>query len=275
MKRQPYYVDYHTHNYRCGHAVGELREYIEQAIAIGFHEIGLSDHLPLFHIPDERKLPQITMEQHELDDYVEEACKLKDEYKGQIDVKVGIEADYVPGWEEYLQRELLRYPYDYVLGSVHFIDEWDHSDSRCVNQWEGKDIAEVYREYYALIQAAAKSKLFDSIAHVDVIKRYNHRPEEDISDFVQKTFQVIKDSGVCVEVNTSGEFMPVKEMFPAKDILTLCQQLDIPLTIGSDSHSPSRVGTNIKRMYSELQEMGFAEIMGFTERKRYPILIKG
>jgi histidinol-phosphatase (PHP family) len=274
MKIQPYYVDYHTHNYRCGHAVGEMREYIEQAIAIGFHEIGLSDHLPLFHIPNERKLPQITMEQAELDDYVEEACKLKNEYKGQIAVKVGIEADYVPGWEEYLERELQRYPYDYVLGSVHFIGEWDHSDSRCVNQWEGKNIADVYREYYSLIQAAAESKLFDSMAHVDVIKRYKHRPQEDISDFVQQTFQAIKNSGICVEVNTSGEFMPVQEIFPAKDILVLCQQLGIPLTVGSDSHSPSRVGTNIKRMYSELHEMGFAELMGFEERKRYPILIK-
>lgn len=268
MKKQPYYVDYHTHNYRCGHAVGELREYVERAVEIGFHEIGLSDHFPLFHIPKERMLPEITMEQEQLEGYVEEAFKLQAEFQGQISVKVGIEADYVPGWEEFLEKELRQYPFDYVLGSVHFIDEWDHSDSRCIDQWIGKDVEQVYREYYRLVADAASSKLFDSIAHFDVIKRYNYRPERDMSDVVLETLKAVKKADVCVEVNTSGEFMPVKEIFPAKGILRMCKELEIPLTVGSDSHRPENVGTNILRMYGELRELGFTEISGFSKRKR-------
>ncbi len=271
MKKQPYYVDYHTHNARCGHAVGNLREYIEQAIELGFDEIGVSDHFPLFHIPEERKLSEITMEPEELDGYVEEAIRLKEEYRQQIQVRVGIEADYVPGWEEFLERELAKYPFDYILGSVHFIGEWDHSDSRCVHHWEGKDIEQVYREYYRLVEQAADSRLFDSLAHFDVIKRFNHRPDSDLTDVITGVLQTVKRNDLCVEVNTSGEFMPVKEVFPSNQILSICKQLDIMLTVGSDAHAPHRVGTNIKRTYEQLRELGFQQIAGFVQRKRYGI----
>lgn len=275
MKYQPYFVDYHTHNERCGHAVGTIEQYIIHAIQEGFQEIGISDHFPLFHIPEERKLPQITMEKHQLHGYVEEVLKLQAAYKEQIHVKLGIEADYVPGWEEYLERELAQYPFDYVLGSVHFIGEWDHSDSRQVNQWQGRDIEQTYRDYYALIEQAAQSKLFDSLAHLDVIKRYNFLPDTDMTEIIFKALQAIKDADVCVEVNTSGEFMPVKEIFPSNEILQSCRQLEIPLTVGSDSHDPKRVGTNIKRIYRELLEMGFQEINGFAQRRRYAISLSG
>ncbi|OEH86815.1 hypothetical protein BHU72_00665 [Desulfuribacillus stibiiarsenatis] len=271
MKRQPYLVDYHTHNYRCGHAIGELREYVERAVELGFHEIGLSDHFPLFHIPAERRLPEITMEMHQLEEYVQEAIALKQEFAQQIDVKVGIEADYVPEWEDYLANQLRQYPFDYVLGSVHFIGEWDHSDSRCTHEWDNRDVDQVYRHYYALVKAAAESKIYDSIAHFDVIKRFNHHPTSDMTENIREALLAVKAANICVEVNTSGEFMPVKEIFPSKTILHMCKELDIPITVGSDSHRPHNVGTNIERIYGELRDLGFTEIAGFDQRRRYRI----
>lgn len=268
---QPYMVDYHTHNYLCGHAVGELEEYVKRAIDLGFQEIALTDHLPLFHLRPEEIMPGITMSQAQMPAYIEECLRLKDLYAQKIAIKVGIESDYAPGWEEYLASELAKYPYDFILGSVHFIGDWDHSDSRVQHRWQGRDVNDTYREYYKLIQGAAQSNLFDSIGHVDVIKRFNHLPTEDLTDLYYETFKIIKKADVCVEYNSSGNYMPVAEAFPSNEILRIIHELDITMTMGSDSHQPDVVGRDLETAMDKLREIGFDKIAGFEERKRYYI----
>ena len=92
-------IDYHTHHERCGHAVGKLEEYVQRGIEIGLSQIGLSDHMPLLHVDPDQYYPEMAMSMDELPRYVEECFTLKERYRGQIEVRVGLEGDYIEGWE--------------------------------------------------------------------------------------------------------------------------------------------------------------------------------
>lgn len=145
-------IDYHTHHERCGHAVGKLEEYVQRGVEIGLSQIGLSDHMPLLHVDPAQYYPEMAMPMDELPRYVEECFSLKERYRGQIDVRVGLEGDYIEGWETEIRAIIERYPWDYVIGSVHFLGEWDITDFRQTHHWEGKDILEVYRQYYDAVR---------------------------------------------------------------------------------------------------------------------------
>src|SRR5687768_17130768 len=116
-------VDYHMHTPLCGHAVGEPSEYIEQALKVGLVEVGFSDHAPLVAYED----PRYTMNRSQLPGYhrmIEDARKKYPKFT----VKLGIEADYIPGFEAKTREILAGYPYDFVIGSIHFIDNWAFDD---------------------------------------------------------------------------------------------------------------------------------------------------
>ncbi len=261
-------VDYHTHHNRCGHAEGTLEQYIQQAIKLGYDQIGLSDHMPLIHVKPEEYYPEMAMPADELPKYVEECLALKEKYRDQIDVKVGLEADYIEGYEEEIERYVTQYPWDYVIGSVHFLGEWDVTDYRQVHNWEGKDILEVYKQYYDAVQKAARTGFYDYIGHVDVIKRFGYAPKEDVWDLERETLDVIKAHDGAIELNASGLRMPAKEMFPSRRMLEYCLQQQIPLTVGSDAHQPERVGQYLDQARALLREIGFTELAVFDRRRR-------
>src|SRR5512135_486941 len=114
-------VDYHTHNLRCGHAQGQIEDYVKAAIKHGLTDIGISDHSPLYFLEGNDPQPGLAMAKDELDGYVEEVLQLKTRYAEQINVRLGIESDYIEGMEDEYRAILARYPFDYVIGSVHHV----------------------------------------------------------------------------------------------------------------------------------------------------------
>ncbi|GIP60897.1 histidinol-phosphatase HisJ [Paenibacillus woosongensis] len=271
-KKRNYWIDYHTHHARCGHAVGSLEEYVVRGIEIGLSEIGLSDHMPLLHVNRETYYPDITMPMDELPRYVEEAFALKEKYRGQIDVKVGLEGDFIEGWEADIEKIIQAYPWDYVIGSVHFLGEWDVSDYRQVHNWDGQDVFAVYERYYKAIGQAAKTGFYDIIGHFDVIKRFGHVPgmerEAETKALEQAALAAIAESGIAMELNASGLSKPCAEMFPANRILESAIQLGIPLTVGSDAHNPLKLSEHLDKARATLYGLGVRELATFTERQR-------
>src|SRR5690554_4880509 len=144
------FIDYHTHHVRCGHAIGSLEEYVLQGIEIGLDQLGLSDHMPLLHVDPATYYSGMAMPMDELPRYFEECTRLKEQYRNQIDIRIGLEGDYIEGYEEQIERIVTAYPWDYVIGSVHFLGEWDISDSRQLHGWEGRKVDEVYEIYYSM-----------------------------------------------------------------------------------------------------------------------------
>jgi len=261
-------IDYHTHHWRCGHATGELEDYIKQGIKLGLEEIGLSDHLPLIHVnPDEEEYQGIAMRKEELPYYVEEALRLQEKYQKEIKVKVGIEADYVAGYEEEIEKLLSPYPFDYVIGSVHFLGDWDFSDSRRIDNYLKYGIDKAFSDYYLAVMQAAKSNLYDIIGHFDVIKKYGFQPTIDLSDLQRETLQVIKGHNKVIELNTSGIMTKGNEFYPAPQVLSWAKELGIPLTLGSDAHKPQKVALYHKEALKLIKGLGFSELATFTKRK--------
>jgi len=267
------HIDYHTHHERCGHAIGKLEDYVQRGIALGLDQLGLSDHLPLLHVDPESYYPEMAMPLAELPRYVEECLMLKERYRGIIDLRVGLEADYIEGYEQEIRDLLAPYPWDYLIGSVHFLGEWDITDFRQVHGWEGKAVLEVYRRYYEAVSKSAASGLYDIIGHMDVIKRFGYAPVADedkaeVRELELGALKIISDNGIAMELNASGLTKPCREMFPAAHVLKAALELGIPLTLGSDAHDPDKLGDGLVEARRLLWETGFRELAVFEGRRR-------
>ncbi|WP_310551356.1 histidinol-phosphatase HisJ [Paenibacillus glufosinatiresistens] len=266
-------IDYHTHHERCGHASGKLEEYVRRAIELGYSQLGLSDHLPLLHVDPDRYYPEMAMPLSELPRYVEECLELREKYRGSIEIRVGLEADYIEGYEEEIARVLEPYPWDYLIGSVHFLGEWDITDFRQTAGWEGRDPLEVCRAYYRAVKRSAATGMYDIIGHMDVVKRFGFGPdtEEDRAEARELALDALRGiaaSGAAIELNASGLTKPCKEMFPAPYLLREARALGIPLTLGSDAHDPAKLGEGLDAARAQLREIGFTELAVFEGRRR-------
>ncbi|MGE5618379.1 MAG: histidinol-phosphatase HisJ family protein [Sphingomonadaceae bacterium] len=263
-------ADYHVHTSRCGHAEGTMEEYVEQALALGLAEIGFSDHLHLYWIPQEERDPGLAMAEEELPRYVESVLRLRERYP-QIPIRLGLEADYIPGKEETLRRILTPYPWDYVYGSIHFIGEWGFDDPRYMERYNRWDVDELYRHYFGLVKDAAATGLFDIMGHLDVVKKFGHRPAGDATELYREVASALKAAGVAIEVSTAGLRKPVGEIYPAPALLAECARQGIPAGLGSDSHRPAEVGIHFDRALEALRAAGYRETVRFEARRRRPV----
>jgi histidinol-phosphatase (PHP family) len=262
-------ADYHMHTKRCGHAEGEMEEYVEVAIQRGLREMGFSDHLPLVT----HRVPTLTMGEEELPLYVEEVLQLRKQFHG-FPIRLGIEADYVPGYEEKTQKLLEPYPWDYIIGSVHIIGQWEFDDPKRLKEWDHRNVDEVYHDYFELLRKSAQCSLFDIIAHSDLVKKFGHRASEDMREEIEETARVFKETGTVMEINTAGLRKPVREMYPAAWILETYRRHDLPLIISSDAHKPEEVGQDFGRAIRMALDAGYEDVVTFERRKisaRWPL----
>lgn len=256
-------VDYHMHTPLCGHAVGSPREYALQAQKCGLAEIGFSDHAPMFAYPD----PRVAMSFEQLPEYLKMIEDVREEFKGKLSIKIALEADYFLGLEAKSKALLSAYPYDYVIGSVHFIGDWPFDNPHDLTRWNKENVDEVYRQYYNLLRKSAQSKLFNIMGHVDLVKKFGHRAQSDMTSEIKKTAEVFKASEVAVEINTAGLRKPVQEMYPSLDALKIYNQAGVPLTFGSDAHDPKDVGADFKKAFELAKAAGYREYLTFKNRK--------
>lgn len=256
------FPDYHIHTRRCGHATGTAVEYVEAAKAAGLTEIGFSEHLPM---PgrDDRSL---TMPADELPVYVDEVLNLREEYP-EIFIKLGIEADYFPGYEERLAETLSAYPFDYVLGSVHFIGDWGFDDSRNLEKWRRQDSGAVFDAYYELVAKAVGTGLFDVLAHPDLVKKFGFLPSEDQSANYRTIARALAQHGTAVEISSAGLRKPIGEIYPSAPFLRELAAAGVRFTFGSDAHRPREVGSAFPDLLQSLRECGGGVLVGFSRRR--------
>ncbi|HWI64159.1 MAG TPA: histidinol-phosphatase HisJ family protein [Symbiobacteriaceae bacterium] len=260
-------VDYHTHTVRCGHAEGTMEEYVEAAIAAGLKEFGFSDHLPFYWSPEDQPDPTSSMARHELEEYVADVLRLRDRYR-EIPIRLGIEADYVPGYEEDLVNMLAPYPWDYVIGSVHIIGDWDFDNPAKVNRYADWDISELYAKFFTLEIMAAKSGLFDVLAHIDLIKKFGHRPSHDLGRLYADVAETIAKNDVAIELSTAGLRKPVREVYPNPALLKECCDRGVPLILSSDCHAPGEVAWGFAEAANLARQIGFTRTVRFEGRRR-------
>jgi histidinol-phosphatase (PHP family) len=244
--------DYHTHTHRCGHARGTAEEYVEAARARGLPAMGVCDHLPL---PGHRD-PELSMDVSDLPEYVREVEDLKRAYPGYV--LLGIEADYEPSSIDEIRELLGSYRWDYVIGSVHFVDGWAFDDPRQRHTWQDRDVEEVYLRYFELVAEAAETGLFTILGHLDLVKKFGHRPPRPLVDATRTLVERVARTGVAIEVNTAGLRKPVGEVYPDADLLRLLCSGGVPVTFGSDAHAPEDVGRDFDHALESVRAAGYA-----------------
>jgi histidinol-phosphatase (PHP family) len=260
--------DLHTHHDRCGHAEGKIRDYIEAAINEGLKVIGIADHSPYFSHEEDQPFPHITMARSEFPNYVNEVLRLKELYSGKIDVLLGVESDFFPEHVEVYRQYFDRYPFDYIIGSVHQVDGVSIFKR---DRWDGLTEQEkmtTKENYYSLIEQSAKSGMFHILGHIDAMKGYYPAFSSIQTKAIEHTLKVIGEYDMSIEINTSGKTKDVGGWYPSDDILELAKHFGVKVTFGSDAHVPDRVGDEFEIVQKHLKEMGFKEWVYFKEKQR-------
>ncbi|MBD3229024.1 MAG: histidinol-phosphatase HisJ [Candidatus Lokiarchaeota archaeon] len=259
--------DAHVHTKLCRHATGEMYEYVEYAKKIGLDMIYFSDHFPMFYLPEEIDTSTYCMRMDEIPVYLEEIKNLNEKYP-DYEIKIAMEVDFIKGKNKIIKNAVKKYQLDYILGSVHIIDNWCFDDPENLSKYDEIGILDIYTDYFHTLKEAIDSKLFDVMAHLDLAKKFGFRPDEDIEFLIDPIIKSLKRNDVCIELNTAGSRKPVGEYYPSRDILEKCYENDIPILLGSDAHKPQEVGWKFQEALDLIKEIGFIQLVKFTNRKR-------
>jgi histidinol-phosphatase (PHP family) len=261
-------VDYHMHLREPdgGYSAARAEEYVEQARVAGVDEIGFSDHV--YHFQQTRELWEIPWMLERCTDDLDDYVRAVEEAKSRgLPVKLGLEVDYFPGIERALAELLELYPWDYLLGSVHYVDGFP------VDQEPGFvhriPVGEAWRRYFVWLRDAARSGLFDCLSHPDLIKFFGMRASDEERHYLYiETADAIEAAGVCVEVSTAGLYKPVGELYPDRELLAAFCERGVPITLASDAHEPGHVGRDLDRAVALAREVGYETITVFEGRER-------
>ena len=245
--------------------------YRETASERGIQELGVAEHIHRFS--QSLEVWTHPWYRHWARDDLDDYCAFVRE---ETDLRLGIEADFLPGREDRLANLLEARPWDYVVGSLHFVrgDAVDvHGDERweAWDVWRSRDPERVWASYFELLGEAARSGLFDILAHPDLVKVWGDRvprPEGDPRRFYERAMAGIAESDVAVEVSTAGLRKPVGEMYPDPRFLELCLEAGRPVALSSDAHVPDDLGHEYERAVAWLGELGVAELAVFEGRRR-------
>ena len=252
--------DSHLHTPLCGHATGTPREYAQAALDAGLAGLCFTDHMPM---PEWYDAPW-RMRRDQLARYVEEVRAVQQEFAGQLNVRLGLEADFHPGTERYVEEVLGEYPWDYVIGSVHYLGAWGFDNPEFVDEYERRDLGQLYRHYAALVEGAARSGLFDAIGHLDLPKKFGHRAPDDSA--LLRVLDVVAGLGLALDFNTAGWRKPVAEAYPAPNLVRAAAERGIPFVLGSDAHAPGEVGYRFGDALELIREAG-GQVVTFRGRQ--------
>jgi histidinol-phosphatase (PHP family) len=252
-------IDLHNHTVRCNHAEGTLEEYIRRAIDIGIDIYGFSEHAPM-RFDEGYRLSFDAMK-----DYENDIKNIREIYKNDIDIRLGYEVDWLPG---FMDERVLKADVDHLIGSVHFLNEWGFDNPEFLDGWKNRDIDEIWRAYFDAIEAMAKSGLFDIVGHLDLIKVFKYMPATDIRILAKDAMRAIKRAGMVIELNSAGLRKPVGEIYPSDMLLEVAYDMDIPITFGSDAHAPEQVGFGYDEAVQAARKAGYTHAVAFKNREK-------
>lgn len=243
--------------------------YREAASARGIEELGVSEHI--YRFGDALSVWQHPLWREFARDDLGAYCEF---VRDRTDLKLGIEADFIPGVEDRMANLLEAHDFDYIVGSVHFLRD-DALDMEEYGIWKtGRSAEEIWRRYFQTLGESARSGLFDILAHPDLVKIWGSersdrpRPEGDLRRYYELAIDGIAESGIAVEVSTAGLRKPARELYPATAFLEMCLQAGAPIALSSDAHRPEDIGADYEQALELLHGLGVSELCVFERRTR-------
>ncbi|MGI8313924.1 histidinol-phosphatase HisJ family protein [Halobacillus mangrovi] len=268
-------TDYHVHMAETGNLdVEYLKTYIEKAREEGIEELGISEHAYFFQeTSDILSNPWVnnrrTLDFKTYQDMFDEA------EKQGLPIKMGIEMDYMPGKEKEMENFISSRPFDYVIGSVHWIDDWGIDLAIYRDEYEKRDLHEVYRQYFDRVVTLAESGLFDFVGHIDVIKVFGYEPDdrEFLREQYRRAAKALSSTDTCIEISTAGLRKPVGKLYPDPELLQICKDEGVGIVLCSDAHKPDHIGHRYEEAIDFAKSVGYEEVHVFKNRKatKHPI----
>jgi histidinol-phosphatase (PHP family) len=254
-------VDYHMHlrNEReeIDHTVEAAERFVDVAAERGLDEIGFTEHV--YYFRQTRSLWTVPYQSercvYDLDSYCDAVGEAK---RRGLPVKLGLEVDYVQGREGETRELLDPYPWDYLIGSVHFIESHGIDGPPPLVDEVGPE--ETWRRYEATLSSAAASGLFDTLAHPDLVKMFGPRLQWAWRDLISAL------DGVCLEVSSAGLHKPHGRLYPEPELLGAAREAGVPITLASDAHSPQNVGRDLDRAIEHARAAGYETVTVFEGR---------
>jgi len=262
-------ISYHNHtNWSDG--APTLAAQIQAARAAGLDELGISDHYVLAPGGEESEW---SMPLDLLGDYVLQLRAAAAETKDLI-VRIGIEADFYPETVEELRSRLERYPFDYIIGSVHGVDGFPIDET--AKHWDALTESErndMWRLYWVRIRQMAESGVYDFAAHLDLPKKFGHRATVDLTAEAHAALDALAAAGMAIEINTAGWSLPAKEAYPSLELLRQARAREIPLLINADAHFTEFLTRDFDRARDLAREAGYSELVRYEGRGQitYPL----
>ena len=229
-------ADYHLHTPLCHHATGAPTDYARAALARGLDEIGFADHNPMpEHFDDWR------MSIDDLPRYLDLVAEAREQFP-QLTIRLGLECDFIPGYEWWIEKLANEKEWDYLIGSVHYIGPgWDVDNPKHISRFQSQSVEEIWNLYWSSYVKCIESELFDFVAHPDLPKKFGHRPSGDLRRYYEPAIAALHQHGIAFEINTAGLRKPANEMYPAREFLELGAKAGVPIVINSDAHSPAEL----------------------------------
>jgi histidinol-phosphatase (PHP family) len=270
-------VNYHIHT-TGSDGKHSPEQAVQAAISAGLTHICFTDH---FIRPIENSWSKGFISKK----YLKEVEEVRKKYKDKINISFGIEVDWLDGYSKRIKKQLSKHDFDFIIGSVHMIQKQEKNhflvncDYNCfLEKIKKYGTHEVIKEYYSQVRKLARSRICDSIGHLDVIKTYNNncslfKEDSFYKKEVLKTLDEIKKNNLCIEINTSGKIYDCNEFFPNFWILKEANKRKIPITIGTDAHWPERISEGINESCALAKKAGYKSIMIFKKRKAIEVKI--
>ena len=268
-------IDLHLHSERSHHGKGDLEDFVKSAIKKNIQIICFTEHAPFLFDWNHRLSEEQTKE------YLSELVKLKQQYGSRLNILSGLEIDYSQDSKDFLVDMLQKFKCDFLLGSVHFID----TPQGKISLWDYEQLQseDAQKRYFEELQSAASCGLFNAIAHPDLILRAGI-PEEKIVMNLKEFVRVLKVNNVAYEINCSGlskcsydpnkKKMVQRSTYPSINTICFADELGVPLVIGSDAHSPDKVGKNISMMIDVLKRKNIRRLSYFQNKRLEAVYLK-
>lgn len=259
-------VDLHIHtNFSPDSFLGP-EEACHIASARGLKIIGFADHAEFISEDD-----AYIVEHYDGNKIFKEIEKLRKLYEGNLEILFGVEVGYIPGMEKDIKEFMDSYPFDYTIGAVHYVDR------TLVSKWtrECERAGESFMPYFQVVLGAARSGLFEILGHLDYVRKYMDAPQNynhaEYAEIVDEILKACAESGVVVELNTSGWRHTTDEPYPGKAVFTSFKRMGGKVTVSSDAHKPIEIAYANRRAQKLLESVGFDKVEVFRQRAPYSV----
>ncbi len=283
-----YHVHLHDHGPYSGtgpplgeYPPGYIESYVEHAAANGVTEVGFTEHLyrcveaspilgdfwedePRSDLAVETATMVIEDRTLSIEAYVAAVVDAKD--RG-LPVKLGLEVDFFPETFDSVMGFLAPYPWDFLIGAVHWVGGWSVDYGVSAHEFERRGVRRAYEDYFDLKTQLAGSGLVDVLAHVDVVKRYGHVPATPPTDLYADVVAAAVASGTAVELSSAGLHKPIGETYPSPPFLEMFRQAGVPITLASDAHAPQECGRDSDLLIQQAKRVGYTGYLRFDQRQ--------